>query len=158
MPRTKQSITIVETSSLNITVSELTQGQNCLEVNISLYIGTFWKFVFYQCLKFPSAICWWNYLLMIKSHHIALPNLCMDEVCIVRKWFAIKFFHQSPESRERQTLKSVFASTSESTSHLEWRSFVWKQIWHLVFKEQQQNSRLSSLVHDRDAKMKLCWL
>lgn len=113
------NIQLVETSFLNITISELMQGQNCLEVNISLYIGTFWKFVFYQCLKFPSAICYWNYLLMIKSHPTALPNLCTDKVYIVRKWFAIKFFHQQPESRERQTSESVFASTSESTSHLE---------------------------------------
>lgn len=81
------NIQLVETEYYNFWTSK--QGQNCLEVNTSLYIGTFWKFVFYQCLKFPSAICYWNYLLMIKSH----PNLCMDEVCVVRKWFAIKFFH-----------------------------------------------------------------
>lgn len=85
---------LVKISSLNVTISELMQGQNCLEVNITLYIGTFWKFVFYQCLKFPSAICYWNYLLMIKSHPTALPNLCTNEVCTVRKWFAIKSFHQ----------------------------------------------------------------
>lgn len=88
------NILLVEISSLNITISELMQGQNGLEINISLYIGAFSKFAFYQCLKFPSAICCWNFLLMIKSHPIALPNLCMDEVCIVRKWFAIIFFHQ----------------------------------------------------------------
>lgn len=83
----------VEALFLNITISELMQGQNNLEANIPLYIGTFWKFVFYQCLKFPSAICYWNYLLIIKSHPTALPNLCMDEVCIARKWFEIEFFH-----------------------------------------------------------------
>lgn len=84
----------VETSFLHITISALMQGQNCLEVNISIHVGTFWKFVFYQCLKFPSAICYWNYLLMIKSHPIALPNHCMDEACIVRKWLTIEIFHQ----------------------------------------------------------------
>lgn len=35
---------------------------------------------------------------------------------------------------------------------------MWKQIWRLVSKEQQQNSKLSSLVHDKDAQVKLCWL
>lgn len=68
------NIQSVKTLSLNITISELMQGQNYLEVNVPLYIGTFWKFVFYQCFKFPSAIRYWNYLLIIKSHPIALPN------------------------------------------------------------------------------------
>lgn len=52
------NIQLAETLLLKITISELIKVQNYLEVNIPLYIGIFLKFVFYQCLKFSSAICY----------------------------------------------------------------------------------------------------